>query len=120
MSKPEFIKKFVHAYGNKMKHHILMFLKWSLISLLVGIVVGGFSVLFAFIMNTMTEYRENNDFIIYLLPVAGIVTVFLYSVFKYKNDKGTNLVLSTIHAETEMDNYVLCLGHDMGMFWLCK
>ena len=102
MSKPEFIKKFVHAYGNKMKHHILMFLKWTLISLLVGIVVGGFSVLFAFIMNTMTEYRENNDYMLYFLPLGGIVTVFLYSVFHYKNDKGTNLVLSTIHAQSEI------------------
>ena len=96
------IKKFVKAYSKKGLHHILKFLKWSVISIITGLFVGAISTVFSLCMNTVTEYRENNDFIIYLLPVAGIVTVFLYSVFKYKNDKGTNLVLSTIHAETEI------------------
>ncbi len=53
-------------------------------------------------MNIVTEYREDNNYILYFLPLAGIVTVFLYSVFKYENDKGTNLVLSTIHAQGEL------------------
>ena len=102
MSKPEFFKKFFHTYSGKVRHNILLFLKWSLISILVGIVVGGFSTLFAFIMNIMTEYRQQNDYMLYFLPLGGLVTVFLYSAFKYKNDKGTNLVLSTIHAQSEI------------------
>lgn len=102
MSKPEFLKKFFHSYWNKIKHNGLLFLKWSLISILTGLIVGGFSTLFAFIMNLMTDYREHNDYILFFLPLGGIVTVFLYSVFNYKNDKGTNLVLSTIHAQAEL------------------
>ncbi len=96
------IKRFIHAYAKKMNRHLLLFLKWTLISVAVGVVVGGFSTLFAFIMNTVTEYREKNDYILLFLPLAGILTVFLYSAFKYKNDKGTNLVLSTIHAQSEI------------------
>ncbi len=96
------IKKFFHAYGKKILHHIVMFLKWSVISVITGIVVGGFSTLFAFIMDTATNFRSGHDYIILFLPVAGILTVFLYSAFKYKNDKGTNLVLSTIHAQSEI------------------
>lgn len=100
--KIETAKKFVHAYFKKIKHNILLFLKWTVISIVVGIVVGGFSTLFGFIMNTVTEYREQNDYILYFLPLAGVLTVFLYSAFHYKNDKGTNLVLSTIHARSEI------------------
>lgn len=100
--KPLKIKKFFHAYGKKILHHIIMFLKWTAISVISGVVVGGFSTLFAFIMNTATYFREDHDYIILFLPVAGILTVFLYSAFKYKNDKGTNLVLSTIHAQSEI------------------
>lgn len=96
------VKRFIHAYAKKMNRHLLLFLKWTLISVAVGVVVGGFSTLFAFIMNTVTEYREKNDYILLFLPLAGILTVFLYSAFKYKNDKGTNLVLSTIHAQSEI------------------
>lgn len=96
------VKRFIHAYAKKMNRHLLLFLKWTLISVAVGVIVGGFSTLFAFIMNTVTEYREKNDYILLFLPLAGILTVFLYSAFKYKNDKGTNLVLSTIHAQSEI------------------
>lgn len=95
-------KKFIKAYGKKLWHNIKLFLKWTVISIIVGLVVGGFSILFAFCMNAATGFREKNDYIIYFLPLAGIVTVFLYSVFKYKNDKGTNLVISTIHAQSEI------------------
>ena len=102
MPKLTFAKKFINAYGKKIRHNLLLFLKWSAISVLTGLIVGSFSTLFAFIMNIMTEYREQNDYMLYFLPLGGILTVFLYSAFKYKNDKGTNLVLSTIHARSEI------------------
>ena len=102
MPKLTFAKKFISAYSKKIRHNLLLFLKWSVISALTGLIVGSFSTLFAFIMNIMTEYREQNDYMLYFLPLGGILTVFLYSAFKYKNDKGTNLVLSTIHARSEI------------------
>lgn len=95
-------KKFIHAYSHKALHHILKFLKWTVISVITGLIVGAFSTFFAFCMNTATEYRIANDYIVCFLPLAGIVTIFLYSIFNYKNDKGTNLVLSTIHAKSEI------------------
>ena len=100
--KPLKLKKFFLVFCKKILHHIIMFLKWTAISVISGVVVGGFSTLFAFIMNTATYFREEHDYIILFLPVAGILTVFLYSAFKYKNDKGTNLVISTIHAQSEI------------------
>ena len=96
------ISKLSRAYTKKAWHHIYKFGKWTIISIITGLTVGGFSTLFAFIMNSVTDFRSKNDFIILFLPLAGIVTVFLYSIFKYKNDKGTNLVLSTIHAQSEI------------------
>lgn len=96
------LKKFFRAYSKKALHHILKFLKWTLISIITGSVVGSLSTLFAFCMNTATDYRTENGYMLFFLPLAGIVTVFLYSIFKYKNDKGTNLVLSTIHAKNEI------------------
>lgn len=78
------------------------FLRWTLVSIITGLTVGGFSTLFAFMMNVVTDFRSNNDYIIYFLPFAGLITVFLYNAFKFKDDKGTNLVLSTIHAQSEI------------------
>ncbi len=96
------ILKVVQTYSKKAWHHLYKFLRWSLVSVITGLTVGGFSTLFAFSMNAVTDFRTKNDYIIFFLPLAGIVTVFLYSIFKYKNDKGTNLVLSTIHAQSEI------------------
>lgn len=79
-----------------------IFLKWTLISVITGLTVGAFSTLFAFTMNVVTEYRAENDYILYFLPLAGLITVFLYKAFKFNNDKGTNLVISTIHAQSEI------------------
>lgn len=87
-------------------HHILrnikLLLYWLILAAVAGILVGGFGVLFAHCMNWVTDFRKENDWIIGFLPLAGVFIVFLYSVMKYKNDKGTNLVLSTIHAESEI------------------
>lgn len=94
--------KVVKTYIKKIWHKFKRFFKWSFISIITGLTVGAFSTLFAFFMNVATEYREGHDYILFLLPFAGLVTVFLYSIFKFKDDKGTNLVLATIHAQDEV------------------
>lgn len=94
--------KLVIYYTRHVGEHLLLCVKWIFLSCIVGIVVGGFSTLFAYSMGKVTTFREQNPNIIFLLPVAGLFIVFLYRVFDYKNDKGTNLVLSTIHAQAEV------------------
>ena len=89
-------------YSRRIIRSIKSFIRWGIFSIFVGFVVGGFSTLFAFCLRKVTDFRNENPQIIFLLPLAGVFIVFLYSLFKYKNDKGTNLVLSTIHAETEL------------------
>ena len=88
-----------------LKHSFIQLLtciKWIFLACIIGIVVGGVSTLFAFCMNKVTSFRQDNPKIIFLLPIAGLFIVFLYRIFNYKNDKGTNLVLSTIHAEGQV------------------
>lgn len=94
--------KIIKMYLKKIYHRMKLFSKWTLISIITGLTVGAFSTLFAFTMNMVTEYREKNDYILYFLPFAGLITVFLYNAFKFKNDKGTNLVISTIHAQSDI------------------
>lgn len=96
------VLKIIKMYLKKIYHRMKLFSKWTLISIITGLTVGAFSTLFAFTMNMVTEYREKNDYILYFLPFAGLITVFLYNAFKFKNDKGTNLVISTIHAQSDI------------------
>lgn len=98
----EHLKKLIEYYIWKICGNLKLFFKWTIFSVIIGICVGAFSTLFAYCMTWVTQYRENNSFIVFFLPLAGVFIVFLYGIFKYKNDKGTNLVLSTIHAEAEL------------------
>lgn len=82
--------------------NLAVFIRWGIFSAFVGLFVGAFSTLFAFCLRQVTSFRTENPWLILCLPLAGVMIVFLYGVFRYKNDKGTNMVLSSIHAEAEV------------------
>ena len=96
------IFQIIKFYISSIYLNIYRFFRWGIFSAIVGIVVGSFSTLFAYCLRVVTEIRTGHPQIIFALPLGGIIIVALYGIFKYKNDKGTNLVLSTIHAETEI------------------
>lgn len=94
--------KLIRFYIGRIGRNLGVFIRWGIFSTFVGLFVGAFSTLFAFCLRQVTEFRTANPWLILLLPLAGIVIVFLYRVFRYKNDKGTNMVLSSIHAEAKV------------------
>lgn len=53
------------------------------------------STLFSFALKGVTAYRKANEWIFFLLPVMGLIIVFLYEKIG-KEDGGTNQVLSTV------------------------
>lgn len=71
------------------------FFKWFLISSLTGIAVGFAGVLFAYSIKGVTSFRKAHSWIIWLLPIGGIVIVQLYRIMGFPEDKGTNMVLLT-------------------------
>ncbi len=95
-------KEMFKFYMRRIRRNFLLFMRWCIFSTIVGLVVGSFSTLFAYCLRQVTEFRTVHPEMIFFLPLAGVAIVFLYGIFEYKNDKGTNMVLSTIHAETEL------------------
>ena len=81
---------------------ILDFVRWIIIACVTGVVVGAVGVAFVKGLAFVTGLRTSHPYIILGLPIAGIAIVALYKICKYEKDKGTNLVISTIHAETEI------------------
>lgn len=94
--------KTVKHYANRIFKNIKTFLKWVCIAIITGVIVGIFSIMFSFSISWVTEFREKHGYIIFLLPLAGCFIVLMYKIFNYSNNKGTNLVLSTIHSETKI------------------
>jgi H+/Cl- antiporter ClcA len=91
----------LHYYGSRIRQDLTNLVKWLILAILVGCVVGAASSLFAFVLGSVTSFREGHGWIFYLLPVAGVCIVFLYQKIG-KEDGGTNQVLSTIRSQDEV------------------
>lgn len=78
------------------------FLRWIILAIITGFVVGGVGILFVKGLGLANAFRNAHDWMILALPLAGLLIVFLYKVSNYENDKGTNLVISTLHAESQI------------------
>jgi H+/Cl- antiporter ClcA len=77
-------------------------LKWVIVSILVGLVVGLVGTAFFIGMNAVTTLRTHHTWLILLLPFGGILIVFLYKFLHDEHDSGTNLVISAIHSGEEV------------------
>ena len=80
----------------------IQLLKWLVISLVFGVVIGCISSGFLYCIAKVTDFRTSHHNILLLLPFAGLFIVFLYRISNQKNDSGTNLVLSAIRSENDI------------------
>ena len=81
---------------------LLWFIKWVVVSGVIGVVVGLTGTAFSYGMKAATDFRGSHPQIILGLPIAGLVIVFLYHLAHRDNDRGTNSVLSAIRSEEEL------------------
>ena len=86
--------------------NLLILLKWLTLAVLVGLVAGGVSTLFAKAMGFVTTFRMENPWLILLLPVGGIIIVTAYRLLHNENDRGTNLILAEIHKGGDVPSRV--------------
>ena len=89
--------------------------KWVLFSIVSGLLVGGVGTLFYFGMYVVTLTRTKNPWLIFLLPVSGILIVGCYRLLHDEKDTGTNLVLSAIHSDHHYPVgsylYLVCISY---------
>lgn len=86
----------------KQKNRFFGFLKWLMISGVIGILVGMIGVAFSYGMKTVTQIRIEHPLIILGLPFGGLLIVFLYHFFEHQDDTGTNHVISAVRSEGEL------------------
>lgn len=80
---------------NKIK--IKELLKWSLLSTVCGLFAGVFSSLFLYMLDWVTKYRDNHLFIIWALPLAGLLIGCTYHNYSKDTSNVNNLILDEIH-----------------------
>ncbi|MFT3703866.1 MAG: voltage-gated chloride channel family protein [Agriterribacter sp.] len=85
--------------NNSSEHvHILSHLvKWTLLVIPVALSVGSLVALFLWLLDKATHTREQNEWLLFLLPLAGIGIYFLYTKLGKNAERGNNLIMDEIH-----------------------
>ncbi|MEK2688519.1 voltage-gated chloride channel family protein [Bdellovibrio sp. GT3] len=72
-------------------------LRWSAISLIVGLLAGSATAAFLAALDLVTQTRIDHPWLLFLLPVAGMLIAWLYHRHGKGTEAGNNLILDEIH-----------------------
>ncbi|MBQ8003226.1 MAG: chloride channel protein [Clostridia bacterium] len=86
----------------KPTEYILNLFKWSALSILIGAVCALAGALFHYAVDIGLHARETYPQILFALPFAGIVIVFLYHVCGMDEDRGTNAILQSVRTNDKI------------------
>lgn len=89
-------------YLKKHCQRLLIFFKWVAIALVVGCIVGSIGCVFYLLLMAVGDFRVAHPMVIWLLPIGGILIVFLYRIFGVHESQGTNLVLLAVRSEEDV------------------
>lgn len=82
--------------------YIKTFVKWVIIACITGLIGGAIGAAFSYCIKYANEFNNNIWWLIFLMPVGGIIIVTMYKLCKIENDPGTNCVIESIRTK----NYV--------------
>lgn len=81
---------------------IVGFVKWFVIAIVIGIIVGFAGIAFHHALTLATSLRTENRAIIFALPAAGLAIVFLYRILGLSQDPGTNNIIKGARSEAKV------------------
>lgn len=102
------------AWLDKLHHperFIKMFLKWGILGILMGLLGGLIGAGFHHALHFVTHLRTEHNWLIFLLPLAGLLTVGIYKLLKIQNNKGTNEII-----DAALDGHSVAPGVFPGIF----
>ena len=95
------LKEKIKYYIGEIQYTSYNFIKWCILAIITGGIIGVASSAFGHALSMATSFRKEYPLILFGLPFAGVVIVFLYKKFG-KDDGGTNQVFSTVRARDEV------------------
>ena len=78
------------------------FVKWSLISMAVGVTGGVIGGVFGRGIRVAAESFGKYHWLLFLLPVTGVLIVWLYGTFHQWKNQGTNIVLAAVSSNEKI------------------
>ncbi|MFO0999450.1 MAG: voltage-gated chloride channel family protein [Planctomycetaceae bacterium] len=72
-------------------------LKWILLASILGMLTGSSCALFLWLLDHCSTLQAENSWLLWLLPVAGVLIGLVYSTIGKSTELGNNLILNEIH-----------------------
>ena len=82
--------------GKKILLYFWAFIKWLLIAIVTGVIGGIVGGVFILSVSYATTMRESHAWLLWLLPVGGVIIAALYKVTKMEA-KNTNAIIDSVH-----------------------
>lgn len=98
----EKFKQTIQHSATRTGQYALSFLKWILIAAVTGGIGGGLGAGFRYAVNYATDFRSEQEWMCYLLPVGGLVIAFLYRVTKLSGHADTNLIINSVRTDSKV------------------
>ena len=96
------MEEIIKRYLRKIYYNLKTCALWLFMAVLTGVAVGAFSSAFSFCLKKVTTLRGQYPFLLYFLPIGGVVIVFLYHLCGVRQDKGTNIIMTAVHGKIRM------------------
>jgi H+/Cl- antiporter ClcA len=69
-------------------------LRWTIMVLPTAVITGSAIAFFLWLLNLAIHYRFTHQWLLFLLPVAGILIYFIYAYLGKNSDQGNNLIIA--------------------------
>ena len=89
--------------------YLLSFLKWAALGILVGAVGGLLGAGFHHALHFVTGVRLQFTWVVYLLPLGGLLAVGLYRLLRLRYNRGTNEIIDAV-LDGKPVNPLICPG----------
>lgn len=76
-------------------------IKWAILSVIIGGVIGLIATGFAYVISFVTEFRLEHPQMMFGLPLGGLLIVYLYKITGQEKNSGTNMVLTVVRSQEE-------------------
>ncbi|MGK0563143.1 voltage-gated chloride channel protein, partial [Enterococcus faecalis] len=71
---------------------------WLLISAIFGFFLGALSAFFLKSLTFVTDVRLANPWLLFIIPISGVVFTYFYKSFGKKASRGNNLVIEQVNG----------------------
>ena len=85
-----------------LRQNIRYFLKWTFIPAISGVTIGLAGTLFGLGIQKATAFWKSHSWTLYLLPLVGLLIVWLYRFAHEEKNRGTDMVLDSISSTEEV------------------